>query len=96
MYDVYAILRIYDSSCQSTPDVSVEATSNYEEELIDELYNLYNEYLKMISDSYSEKDKEEDWYQDMLKQIQWDTDRRGFSDTSGYKQSTRYVLVKLQ
>ena len=95
MYKVYAILRISDSSHQTEPYVSVEAASNYEEDLIDELPNLYDEYLRTIASYYSEQEKQEDWYKNMLKQIQWDSDRRGFTDASGYKQYIRYVLKEL-
>ena len=73
----------------------MEAASNYEEELINKLYDLYNEYLEMVSSWYSEEDKQEDWYKNMLKQIQWDKDRRGFTDSSGYKQYIRYVIKEL-
>jgi hypothetical protein len=31
----------------------------------------------------------------MLKQITWNSDGKGFSDTSGYKQFITYVFVKL-
>ena len=95
MYKVYAILRINDSSHQSEPYVSVEVASNYEEELIDKLRDLYNEYLEMVASWYSEEDKQTEWYQNMLKQIEWDTDRKGFTDSSGYKEYVRYVIKEL-
>lgn len=91
MYSVYAILKVEDRYDQSEPYGSVEATSNYEEELMDKLYDLYNDYVTEVLSYYPEEDR-----QQILNQIQWDRDRRGFTDTNGYKQSTRYVLVRLQ
>lgn len=98
MYNVYAILKVEDRYDYSFPEVSVVATSNYEGELMNKLHACYNEYLEGIKYRYSEdseEEKKEDWYEDILKQITWDSDGKGFSDTSGYKQFVKYVLVEL-
>ena len=95
MYSVYAILKIEDRYDYVSPEVRVLETSNYEDELMNKLHNYYNEYLEEIETSYSEDVKKEDWYKNMLKQINWNSDGKGFSDTSGYKQFTKYVLVEL-
>ena len=50
--------------------------------------------MEELNESYSEEAKKEEWYQEMLKQITWD-DSESFSDTSGYKEFTKYVIVEL-
>ena len=95
MYSVYAILKVEDRYDYDSPEVYVLETSNYEQELIKKLHNYYTEYLEEVNSSYSDEVKKEEWYQNMLKQITWNTDGKGFSDTSGYKQLTKYVLVEL-
>ena len=95
MYSVYAILKIEDRCDYISPEVRVLETSNYKEELIRKLHDYYNEYLQEINDSYSDDVKKEEWYQNMLNQITWSEDGKSFSDTSGYKQLTKYVLVEL-
>lgn len=95
MYSVYAILKVEDRYDYSSPEVSVVETSNYEGELRNKLHDYYNEYLEEIKNRYSEEERKEDWYENMLKQITWNPDGKGFSDTSGYKQFTKYVLVEL-
>lgn len=95
MYSVYAILKIEDRYDYISPEVRVLETSNYEAELIRKLHDYYNEYLQEINDSYSDDVKKEEWYQNMLNQVTWNEYGKSFSDTSGYKQLTKYVLVEL-
>lgn len=95
MYSVYAILKVEDRYDYSSPQVSVVETSNYEGELMNKLHDYYNEYLEEINNTYSEDVKKEEWYQNMLEQITWNSDGKDFSDTSGYKQFVKYVLVEL-
>ena len=95
MYPVYALLCVRDRYDYTEPWVSVVATSNREDDLLDKLEEEYKNYKEEVADSYSEEDKKEDWYQNMIKQIAWDRDRRGFSDTSGYKEVTKYVIKEL-
>lgn len=95
MYSAYALLYVRDRYDYSEPMVSVVETSNREDELLNRLYEEYNNYKEEVANDYSDEDKKGDWYQNMIRQIAWDDDRKGFSDTSGYKEVVKYVVRKL-
>ena len=95
MYSVFVLLKASDSYSCTDPYVYIVESSNSEQKLIEKLEECYKEYIAEIESSYSDEDKQEDWYKDMLNQIQWDSDRKGFTDSSGYKTYTRYCIKQI-
>ena len=94
MYSVFAILKVHDRYDLVDPEVEVIETSNCKNTLINKLHDCYKEYLEELKESYSEEERKEEWYQEMLEQITWDGSD-SFSDTSGYKEFTKYTIVEL-
>lgn len=95
MYTCFVLLEARDSYSYTEPYVYIVESSNSEQPLIEKLEECYKEYIAEIESSYSDEDKQEDWYKDMLKQIVWDSDRKGFTDSSGYKTYTRYCIKQI-
>lgn len=94
-YSVYAILKIQDRYDLVTPEVDVISTSNSEETLKEKLIEIYEDYLAEIKYNYTVIEQESDWYKDMIRNIKNSFDGRSFIDDYGYKQFTKYILVRV-